>query len=821
MVKGLKVTVLLMLFMALVSLGCSGDGVELSSSDINNEYNLISDDSCEGCSGQLDSTAARQISEALTEAGAEDARIALNVRVTVPMSENPKSSGDCDLWATIIRPAGDKKLPTILIAAPYRRELCVLTGIGLVSRGYNVMAVDIRGTGTSSGEWASFDLVEQYDIRYVVDRYIPARTWSDGTVGMFGMSYLAIIQVLTAGLVDLDPKTGEPKHLKAIFPIVPMSDAYRDIVAHGGNLDLAFIPMWLGMVDMLAILPPTILLGVNGELTPAIIDEAADVWLEHWNYVPETVGMIMDIDHMKDGYFYDAKSPMIYWPQKPVGGWGFPEGDNYTISSKLPVFTVGGWFDIFTRGTLNNYQYGFSKHATSDKKMLIGEYYHMSGSAAMGINSTFSGALPGRWFDWKIKGKDDPFMEEFPVILYVMGENKWRAEKSWPLPASRVSTKALYLTKFAPSAISGDWYTEDEDGEFADNNFSLSTAKNVAGDNPVLVHKPIVFDPNMNLNGANSRSAVRWGAGANAMVSDMYKFYLNNNIDEKQWYDDERTDEKKCLTFTTEPLSGDMEIVGPVTLKFWAKTEFGTELEQAGVEFTAAVLKKKFGVESNLLIDVMKSRDVQWVSELTDVFPDGHARNVSSGWLAASHRQYDPTGLVGTYVDENGEETAQHALDPDYVPFDPFYDRPDKNPLLINEGDLYQYCIELWPTCNVFKKGHRVRVSISASDFPHLLPFMQPSTNTIVIDDKHEARIDFSTANKNDENDTWEWVGETKDMDKYLMSGGSIGCGTSADAAVYGRSGRNMPAEMVSFAVFMLFPLGLIMLTRKLRRRAC
>ena len=46
-----------------------------------------------------------------------------------------------------------------------------------------------------------------------------------------------------------------------------------------------------------------------------------------------------------------------------------------------------------------------------------------------------------RWFDWKIKGEDDPFMEEFPVVTYVMGDERWRAEKSWPLPETRVENQ--------------------------------------------------------------------------------------------------------------------------------------------------------------------------------------------------------------------------------------------------------------------------------------------------------------------------------------------------------------------------------------------
>ena len=60
------------------------------------------------------------------------------------------------------------------------------------------------------------------------------------------------------------------------------------------------------------------------------------------------------------------------------------------------------------------------------------------------------GSIQARWFDWKIKGAADPFMQEFPVLLYVMGAEKWRAEKSWPLPAARVKNQTLFLTRQKP-----------------------------------------------------------------------------------------------------------------------------------------------------------------------------------------------------------------------------------------------------------------------------------------------------------------------------------------------------------------------------------
>ena len=36
----------------------------------------------------------------------------------------------------------------------------------------------------------------------------------------------------------------------------------------------------------------------------------------------------------------------------------------------------------------------------------------------------------------------------------------------------------------------------------------------------------------------------------------------------------------------------------------------------------------------------------------------------------------------------------------------------------MNPGQLYPFTIKLYPTSNIFKKGHRIRVDISSSNFP-------------------------------------------------------------------------------------------------------
>ena len=535
--------------------------------------------------------------------------------------------------------------------------------------------------------------------------------------------------------------------------------------------------------------------------------------------IPTSIGWVMDADHMNDCYFYTSKSAMIYWPVKPEGGWGFPEGER-TILESLPVMTLGGWFDIFTRGTLNTFQHGLSAHSPADKRLIVGEFYHLEGATGLGLNAVLSSQLAARWFDWKIKGIADPVMEDYPVLLYVMGENKWRGEKTWPLAADRITGKTLYFTKKNPTAIDGDWYSDEAwwlyPKKYEDNDLGLSDVPVYSGTNPVLEHKPA------SLNGLISRSSVRWLMGMQAMIADISKFIMKINIDASQYYEDERSDEKDCLTFTTEPLTDDMEITGPLTVTFWAKTKFADPLTTAAVNLIIDSLKKTVKVESNLMLDMMKRKDVQWVAELNDVSPDGRARNISSGWLSAWHRQKDPKGATTTYYEGpwyNRQKVTQHALDPAYVPFDPLYHGPDRNPTAIKEGDLYQYTIELWPTCNAFKKGHRIRISLSTSDFPHLLPVLQPSTNTIVIDEKHQAKVDFTSVNKSNEGVTWAWIGNNDDADAYLLAGGNTGCGTAASASQYKGTGKGFISELLGFFFIMMLPLSLISLRKYIRRR--
>jgi putative CocE/NonD family hydrolase len=76
--------------------------------------------------------------------------------------------------------------------------------------------------------------------------------------------------------------------------------------------------------------------------------------------------------------------------------------------------------------------------------------------------------------------------------------------------------------------------------------------------------------------------------------------------------------------------------------------------------------------------------DTDFVARLVDVHPNGYARNLTDGIIRARYRGF-----------KRGEE-----------------------PALIEPGKAYEYEIDLWATSNLFKRGHRIRLDITSSNFP-------------------------------------------------------------------------------------------------------
>lgn len=104
-------------------------------------------------------------------------------------------------------------------------------------RGYAIVYPDPRGAWYSQGELRHGGLGEAQDCFDLIE-WLGEQTWSNGKVGMTGVSYLTAIQWQVAPL--------HPPHLAAINPFEGFSDWYREFAYHGGIPETSFLPRGTG-----------------------------------------------------------------------------------------------------------------------------------------------------------------------------------------------------------------------------------------------------------------------------------------------------------------------------------------------------------------------------------------------------------------------------------------------------------------------------------------------------------------------------------------------------------------------------------------------
>lgn len=99
--------------------------------------------------------------------------------------------------------------------------------------GYAVVFADPRGAWLSEGDLRHNGIGEGEDCHDCIE-WLARLPWTNGKVGMTGVSYLAAIQYLVASL--------KPPHLAAINPWEGFSDWYREFAYHGGIRETGFVP---------------------------------------------------------------------------------------------------------------------------------------------------------------------------------------------------------------------------------------------------------------------------------------------------------------------------------------------------------------------------------------------------------------------------------------------------------------------------------------------------------------------------------------------------------------------------------------------------
>lgn len=190
--------------------------------------------------------------------------------------------------------------------------------------------------------------------------------------------------------------------------------------------------------------------------------------------------------------------------------------------------------------------------------------------------------------------------------------------------------------------------------EAAAEKFYLRSGKQLTKDTPSYAEpsRTMLQQP---LNGICSGSTNQWMAG----IPDALPCTKDNQLTEMGE-----------LTYTTAPMNSDLRVSGPIAAKIFAKTT---------------------------------ARELVMSVRVTDVAPDGTSREITAGWLAASHRAVD--------------ESKSRFLDGENIqPWHPFTRTAVQ---AVNPYEVMELAVEIFPSNFVIKEGHSLRVAIGPSDFPH------------------------------------------------------------------------------------------------------
>ncbi|MCL5270770.1 MAG: CocE/NonD family hydrolase [bacterium] len=205
----------------------------------------------------------------------------------------------------------------------------------------------------------------------------------------------------------------------------------------------------------------------------------------------------------------------------------------------VPIFQVGGWYDIFTQAQLDvfaNLQKNGAGLAPGNQKLVMGPFAH----GPMNVDFVYPnrlrledlmGATQVRWFDYWLKGKDDGIMNEAPIQYYVMGDpcdsqapgNQWRTAPDWPPPSKATS-----------------WYLQAEGGLSTDQPTAAGASQTYA------------FDP-----------------------ADPVPTVGGNNLAFEKGPMDQRAvgERADVLKFRSAPLKHAIEVVGKMDMEMWAGSD--------------------------------------------------------------------------------------------------------------------------------------------------------------------------------------------------------------------------------------------------------
>jgi len=496
----------------------------------------------------------------------DELKVIREPNVMIPMRDGVR------LAAHIIRPEGPGRYPVLITRGPYGKDSYLDNPDHSIwffpKHGYVVVSQDCRARFESEGDYYDPLFQEVNDGCDTVE-WAARQPWSNGRVGTTGQSYLGATQYT---LATSDPL---PPHLQVMAPFSASADFHESWGYHtGGAMEWGWMVPYaifkgrntlerLGREDLLAQMDEYVL------PTDNFAQPLKDEWFSH---LP-----LKDwVERLKEaapyfGEYLENEGDGPYWRQINLL--------DHVENINLPMFHVSSWYDIFLEGALNAYQAlrerGGSELARQNQKLLIGPWAHIRPYTAPTSGETGDIDFGPeakielhryllRWFNYWLKDIDTGIMDDPPVRLFVMGENKWRDEQEWPL--ARTHYTRYYIHSDGPAnSRSGSG--------------TLSTAP--PGDEPADAYQ---YDPKNPVPTLGGNTLIIPQGVANQVSVE---------------------DREDVLVYSTELLTRDTEVTGPIMVHLFAAS--------------SAV-------------------DTDFTAKLVDVRPDGYAHNIQDGIIRARYR---------------------------------------------------------------------------------------------------------------------------------------------------------------------------------------
>jgi len=363
------------------------------------------------------------------------------------------------VYCNIFRPKQDDAVPAIVVFTPYGKDSDVAvdfkrywdfvlrdhpevvrdgsTGKYLtwevpdperwVPAGYAVVVVDARGTGKSPGFYEMMAPLQTREYHDAIE-WAGTQPWSNGNVGLLGVSYLAIKQWQVAAL--------QPPHLKAIIPWEGMFDHYRDFYRHGGIYSSFFLKLlW----------DTQIATNQNGN--------AATPYRDRFTGEVSTGAALGS--ELLSGNLANVYEAGL---QHPLDDAYFKLRTPVAERIEVPLLSAGNWggLGLHLRGNVEGFERAASRH-----KWL--EMHTDTHFASMYLPEAV--ALQMKFFGHFLKGENNGWEDQPPVILTIRdprGSTR-RHENEWPLARTRWTR---YYLDGGASELSPDIPAADHKAEY-------------------------------------------------------------------------------------------------------------------------------------------------------------------------------------------------------------------------------------------------------------------------------------------------------------------------------------------------------------------